>query len=666
MDLPSTISSGLAFVLFMLGFGFIIFVHEMGHFLVAKWVGIKCTQFALGMGHALFSYRKGLGFRFGSTEAEYDRRLREGADPKSMDETEYRLNWLPLGGYVKMVGQEDMDATALSEDPRAFNKQSVGARMAVVSAGVIMNGIFAVVFFVAAFLHGVEFPPARVGMVVSGLPAATTPAEGHPEIIGLQPGDTLVKINGAEPSDFTDMTVASALAAPGSKIEITVDRPAFEGQPAQQLSFRIPTVENRDSGFQSIGVAPPFAIQLARADDPELVKEFKDLGLAPNAVLKSVNGKPIEQHWQLMRMIQHSAGRELELLFDAGDKSASKPVAYKLKPVTELMIEKDDTPHLLGLVPATAIERVIAGKPADGKLQPGDIIAAVNDVKFPRTDEARKAITASRGPVSIQVIRNGKTVTENLEPKNGVIGIAMRADSLHVMKILPESPFAPLQLTPGAQVLKVNNQQVESLSQLRQAIQAAQEGRIALTCQLPLAGGIVETKNIQLTSDQQAKVASLAWQVDDALPFQMLRETQKAPDAWSAVKMGVYKTHLFMMQTYVTLARTMQGTVKVEHLRGPIGIISGGTKFTEKGWSYMLFFLGLISISVAVFNFLPLPVVDGGLAVLLIVEKIRGRPVPPKVANAITTVGLVLLGTLALVLTWQDIMRDIVPFFRGS
>ena len=57
----------------VLGFGFIIFVHEMGHFLVAKWVGIKCSQFAVGMGHAICSWRKGLGFRWGGTEPEIGR-----------------------------------------------------------------------------------------------------------------------------------------------------------------------------------------------------------------------------------------------------------------------------------------------------------------------------------------------------------------------------------------------------------------------------------------------------------------------------------------------------------------------------------------------------------------------------------------------------------------
>src|SRR5215210_5630424 len=85
-------------VLLVLGFGFVIFWHELGHFLAAKYVGIKVEQFAVGFGQAMFSWRKGMGWVFGSSGAKYEELQRAGqADP--VGETEYRLNWIPLGGY---------------------------------------------------------------------------------------------------------------------------------------------------------------------------------------------------------------------------------------------------------------------------------------------------------------------------------------------------------------------------------------------------------------------------------------------------------------------------------------------------------------------------------------------------------------------------------------
>src|SRR6185503_14095883 len=94
-------------ILLILGFGFVIFFHELGHFFAAKWVGIRVEQFAVGFGQAMLSWRKGLGLRFGSSGKEYEELLAAGKG-EGVGETEYRLNWIPLGGYVKMLGQDDL------------------------------------------------------------------------------------------------------------------------------------------------------------------------------------------------------------------------------------------------------------------------------------------------------------------------------------------------------------------------------------------------------------------------------------------------------------------------------------------------------------------------------------------------------------------------------
>src|SRR5207245_2356764 len=124
-----TLPNILAIAALIFGFGFVVFFHELGHFLAAKWVGIKVEQFAVGFGHALFAFRKGLGFRVGSTTKEYEQKVLEhikqsrsrelqlkekvdftpeefsrAAANVGLGETEYRLNWMPLGGYVKMLG----------------------------------------------------------------------------------------------------------------------------------------------------------------------------------------------------------------------------------------------------------------------------------------------------------------------------------------------------------------------------------------------------------------------------------------------------------------------------------------------------------------------------------------------------------------------------------
>src|SRR5688572_3226686 len=129
------LSSGFNVVLIILGFGLLIFIHELGHFIAAKWAGIRTEAFAVGMGPVALAWRKGIGLRFGSTAREYEQRVRqhiqrerteqlpvqekvEGigdvpqaemyriGDQLGLGETEYSLRWLPIGGFVKMLGQE--------------------------------------------------------------------------------------------------------------------------------------------------------------------------------------------------------------------------------------------------------------------------------------------------------------------------------------------------------------------------------------------------------------------------------------------------------------------------------------------------------------------------------------------------------------------------------
>ena len=122
------------YLLMLAGFSLIIFVHELGHFAVAKWAGIRVERFAIGFGRELVGFTRG--------------------------ETRYSFNILPLGGYVKMLGQEDFNPQEEEQgqrDPRSFANKSVRARMFVVAAGVVMNIILAAILFVAVCMSGIRF-----------------------------------------------------------------------------------------------------------------------------------------------------------------------------------------------------------------------------------------------------------------------------------------------------------------------------------------------------------------------------------------------------------------------------------------------------------------------------------------------------------------------------
>ncbi len=129
------------------GIGFVIFVHELGHFLAAKWCDVHVTTFSIGFGPAI----PGLSFRRG--------------------ETLYKVALLPLGGYVNMVG-EGPEADEDEGYPRSFKNKPVGQRMVIISAGVVMNVLLGCVCYVLVYrLHGERRPPAIVGWVQPGTPA---------------------------------------------------------------------------------------------------------------------------------------------------------------------------------------------------------------------------------------------------------------------------------------------------------------------------------------------------------------------------------------------------------------------------------------------------------------------------------------------------------------
>ena len=131
-------------LLIVLGFSLLVAIHELGHFVAARWAGIRVDAFAVGMGPAVLAFRRGIGWTLGSTHHEVERRL--GAPPEQISmerlreagigETEYGLRLLPLGGFVRMKGQEDLEAIESSADPDSYGSRPVWKRMVVVSAGV--------------------------------------------------------------------------------------------------------------------------------------------------------------------------------------------------------------------------------------------------------------------------------------------------------------------------------------------------------------------------------------------------------------------------------------------------------------------------------------------------------------------------------------------------
>ncbi|CAE7209237.1 ptsI [Symbiodinium necroappetens] len=650
------IDNALNLLLIVVGFGLVIVVHELGHFLAARWAGIRVHAFAVGFGQAVCSYRKGMGFRMGSTEPEYVRRLKklgerpDRGDLPNVSATEYRLNWIPFGGYVKMLGQEDMDPAARSDAPDAYNNKSVGKRLVVISAGVVMNVLLAAVLFVIVFLAGMSTPPAIVGDVLPDGPAASA---------GVRPGDVIRTINGREVDQFAELAMIAAMTPRGSAVELTVERPGVAGE----LEISIEPARDRDSKLMQLGVYSAFSNEIWAEDSGGTVRAVLDsLGLGAvelGATLESVGGEAVEPvdvtgYAQvrtadaLRTAIESSGGGGVSLRFEnpdgrVVDATIEPEPSYQTASVPLGENTVYDIDHLLGLAPAMGVRSTAERGEAAG-LRTGDVFVRVGNAVWPNLAEGIAQIRAHAGrEIELTVMRDGAAVK-----------LTAPVDSQGTVGFIPEERFG--------------DNRVASLPEMGASGDALAASRLS-PAPIPgsrligveAAGGgepAIETVELTLSPGEIASVQGLGWDASRHLAvFRTATYLRQAQNPAEAVVMGVAATRDMLVRTYITFLRLFDGTVRVEHLRGPVGIADVGVQFASQGIVYLLYFLALISANLAVINFLPVPFVDGGHAVFLVIEGIMRKPVPVVIQNYATLAGLFAIMAVFLIVTFNDITR---------
>jgi regulator of sigma E protease len=698
------IYSVLSIVALILGFGFVIFVHELGHFLAAKWAGVRVDQFAVGFGHALLAWRKGIGVRIGTTRPEYDSRVREhlaasdvqrstsdaqltddqrfelAAEELDLGETEYRLNWIPLGGYVKMLGQDDLRPGASVEHPKAYNSKSIGKRMVIVSAGVIMNVILAAIGFMIVFLMGFNTPPAQVGSIIPGSPAQQTVRADDGSLSPLQVGDEILTFNDKRQHDFTKISLSVALAREDSPSRMTVKR--VDGT-IDELLVRPTRYEGAPAGFVSLGIGKP--LELRGGDErlqafPEGIDERQflpeSLSIRPGDTITHLNGEPVDAHtdyYKLDRLIQASQGDPVHLTVQDRDAQVR----------TELLHPRLQTPapgvtlSIAGMVPRLLVDHVSEESPLFGQLMPGDVIVELEAAGDRRSDPAFAELSewlseaGQQGrPVKLTVLRDGQLLS--LDPvvpvrlPGGRFGMRMGLgyyDPTPVVAAITEGGPASNRVPRSARITAVNSQTVETWFDVHRQLRQSTAGatvELAYTAQ----GGQTGTAELVLS---RSDLQELNWiryghaLTLDASGFVSVLHDRIVPRQTSnpliAAWWGVTETRDFIIKFYLTLQRMVERTVSYKNLMGPVGIVQAGTHFAWRGTDWLIWFLAMISANLAVVNFLPIPIVDGGLFTFLILEKIKGKPISARTQAIAQVVGMALILSVFLLVTYQDILR---------
>lgn len=282
--MESILSNVLMFVLGLIGLSFLVTIHELGHFLVAKWNNVKVNTFSIGFGKKLIKFRHG--------------------------ETEYCISAIPFGGYVAMAGENPdtlKDGQVLDE--RDFVAKSVGARASIAFAGPFINIVFAFILLMILYMVGVEEPATNdliVGFVAKDSPAIAA---------GIEPGDTITEINGKPTHGWDDFREQIGVSL-GASVPLTVHR---GGEPliitVVPEELVIPAQDSTSSeiamGIGDIGIYPRNRV-IVRLP-PVAGSAAEKAGLAVGDTIFEINGEHISRYEEVVRIIDGSKGEPVNI-----------------------------------------------------------------------------------------------------------------------------------------------------------------------------------------------------------------------------------------------------------------------------------------------------------------------------------------------------------------
>ncbi len=696
----STVVSAL---LALLGFCFVIVIHEFGHFLFAKLAGVKVLAFSVGFGKPVWK--------------------------KTIGETEYRFSWLLAGGYVKMLGE--LDATEGLDDPRSYEKAKAGWKALILLGGVTFNLISSWLLLVALALYGMPIMTPIVGDMPAKLPSAADPAvkiDSPAVALGLKPGDEIRVVNGVRTRSFEDVMMQIARRG-GEPLTLEVRR---DGK-ILTLSGdgNVTPVRIAGGPVPVLGMKPATSLLINWVEDLHGVTTTGPFQRGWR--LTSLNGEDVTGLWgqEVQARMEHHLGENITAVFKLPDTSSIQTTFRYAGNATD---PKGVWPSALGL-PARITGVPFAGSAAAAAgLRAGDVIARINDKPVAGTGSLPATLQGIEPgtPVTLTIWRDGKVSEVTLVPDRGGdgrswLGVPIEALETGAVLAVPENilggnPLAEAGVQVGDILLGVDASPLQKKSDVVDVRLA--RGATVVTTDLadeaaakeilPWVGQTVtaiSAENLSvstatgtvsaltrstLTPVQQAALADVevgdtflrsgaiggTWNVEILRGGERLALGIKVPDVGYALAFDIDKVPYVLEegageaitianQTTVRMVvdtlsiiprffrpKAADGIDATKALSGPIGIF-GMLKESFQRWGFAawLHLVALIGLNLFLVNLLPIPIVDGGQLVILGIETAIRRPLPDIAKTIIAYIGLALvLSMMAFVLS-LDVLR---------
>jgi regulator of sigma E protease len=597
-----------------LGIGLVIFVHELGHFLAARACGVRVEIFSLGFGPRLFGWKRG--------------------------STTYQLALLPLGGFVRMAG-EDRFGSGESFQPDELGAKSVGQRFLIFSGGVLMNVLFGLVVFPIVLFYGVPFEEPVIGRAIPGGPAWEA---------GLEPGTRVLEVNGNPIVGFHYIANEVALGPPeGARLLVLAPG---EKEPRELV---IQPRYDKTVGFNRLEIVPAF--------DASLRLDIAKGSAAEQAGLQSGDRLVgVEDSLAALPLIEQldevlSRGGPARLKVQRGDQTLEVEVTPDVQP--------SPGAGVLGVSPIFGRVTAVRGNGAARELlKPGDLVLAAQGAEQVRPRELERAIL--EGPVQepvklrLRVLRDGRTL--ELESSKALTAaerlvllddVALDYDvEATAVSVSEGSAAERAGVRDGDRILRVGGRPVERWEQVRAEIKAHRS-----------TSGPLELEVERIGESGKAQVVALAAELapptitNYGLGLRQATYVYRAKGLADAVQVGVQASWKFVVDAWLTLKRILFGQVSSENIGGIITIAAVSYSWAEEGLAKLFFILCMLSMNLAFINVLPIPVLDGGHLFFLLVEKIKGSPVSERVLSYSQVVGVVLILSLMIYVTYNDLVR---------
>jgi regulator of sigma E protease len=354
---------------FLFVIGILVFVHEFGHFIVAKNAGVEVEKFSLGFGPKIIGFKKG--------------------------DTHYMISAIPLGGYVKMKGENPDEP--LTNDPKEFSSRGVGVRAAIISAGPITNIIFAFIIMPLVYFIGIQVPAFLDKAPVAYWVAEESPAKAA----GIQIGDRILAINGAEIDNWEMFNLQNTLVSGASELksdkEVTIRIERDKLLKEKTIIFK-----KGNSYMGGIGIYHKMNAQIAGIVDGSPAQEAV---LEPADIIKEINDTTIV-HWvQMSEIITTHPGEEITL-----------------------KIEREGSLLNYKITPDPTIDSIVKSSSADeAGLQVGDILHSINNEHVSNWKEELSGKGSFKDDeLELKATRNGEQFTATVVLKeNDAIGMTI-------------------------------------------------------------------------------------------------------------------------------------------------------------------------------------------------------------------------------------------------